>query len=97
MTKKKKNRDFAEVFAGLLGERLSDAEIADIEQGAKGADSPGEETRDEAIAMAVIRKALRGDLSAAKYVAEAAAKSVPDSSNRPFRLTLVIRRPNDET
>lgn len=68
----------------LLDERVSDELTGDDALA-------GEMTNDEAIAMALIRKAMGGDTAAAKYICEAAYKAREEKTKRTeYRVKLVV-------
>ncbi|MDO4566658.1 MAG: hypothetical protein Q4B42_04945 [Oscillospiraceae bacterium] len=95
MSGKKKRESFAQSLSRLLGESLSPEELAGLESASlDGAAELGKLTRDEAMALALIGKALKGDLAAVKFIREAAAES-EGTAERDFKLTLVVRRPGD--
>ncbi len=90
MATRKKRRAFYDTLTSLLAEGVRAGEIK------LGDDGGGEGMpRDEAVALAVIKKALAGDIQAVKFIADAAAMSAPKSTDKPFRLTLVVKRPED--
>lgn len=76
---KKRARAFREVFAKLLDMPI-DYEAA-CEISGIFSKLPADMKNDEAIAMAMIYKAMRGDTAAAKYIAEIVADSAPPVSD----------------
>ena len=92
MATRKKRRAFYDTLTALLAEgvRAGEIKLGDAErEGDEGM------PRDEAVALAVIKKALAGDIQAVKFIADAAAMSAPKAAEKPFRLTLVVKRPDD--
>ena len=92
----KKNADFAQTLAQMLGEQLSYSELELLEQSGRGGLTAGCAglSRDKAVALAVFAKALGGDISAAKFISEAAARARPEQRDTPqrFKLTLTVKR-----
>lgn len=93
MATRKKRRAFYDTLTSLLAEgvRAGEIKLSDGESEGEGEGMP----RDEAVALAVIKKALAGDIQAVKFIADATAMSAPKSNDKPFRLTLVVKRPED--
>ncbi|MEA5050985.1 MAG: hypothetical protein VB021_05880 [Oscillospiraceae bacterium] len=96
--KSKKVRDdncFAQALRAMLREKVGEEGLAALREQARGCLS-ADMTNDEAIAMALIRKAIEGDAAAAKYICDAARRCGDAAeADRPFRLTLRVVRDGD--
>ncbi|MEA4912275.1 MAG: hypothetical protein VB092_06685 [Oscillospiraceae bacterium] len=87
------NNCFADALRALLREKVGEASLTALREQARGCLN-ADMTNDEAIAMALVRKAIEGDAAAAKYICDA-ARRCEDANAKPFRLTLRVVRDGD--
>ena len=75
---------------------MSEAERESYER--ESAAAPEGITRRQAVALAVIRKATRGDASAVKFLCEAAGEEEKPTAAKaqPYTLELVVRDANED-
>lgn len=89
--KNEPSQSFAKTFQKLLEEK------PDLEElGEAAAQEAGTETRDELIAMSLIRKAMQGDLSAAKFIREVVGETEKETACKPERFTITLRVREDK-
>lgn len=82
---KGRQKTFRDVFAKLLSRPVDDAVAAEIGEIFRGVST--DMSNDEAIAMALIYKALKGDTAAAKYISE----MVGEKQTAPVSAKLTVR------
>ncbi len=84
---------FSDALRALLKEKVGEAPLESVKAQAREF-LRADMTNDEAIAMALIRKAIEGDAAAAKYICEAARRCEDADGGEKgcFRLTLRVVR-----
>ncbi len=95
-TKSVKSKSFAQTFRRILDEKADVEELAQLEQ-PLGSSAEGM-TRDEVIAISLVRKAMRGDLTAAKFIGELAdaAQGADKVEAKESKFTLTLRVKEDD-
>lgn len=94
--KKRESSSFAQTFRKILQGKPEAVELAGLEEdlGPFAAETP----RDEIVAMAIVRQAMHGNLSAAKLLREISEEAVRQDSQetepKPYQITLLVREEN---